>query len=174
MNDLVELGACRKPHGIKGGFHFHLYNTEESVLKEGIEVTLFPESAQSSIPEEGKKYSISKISFGNKIIAYLDDISDRNIVEDIIPFKIFVDRSIFPETKDGEFYVTDLIGADVFNCETGDKVGTLHDYYDNGQQIVFVIKTEDDMLDLPFTKQFFPLVDIENKRIEILVPEVIE
>ncbi len=170
--ELVELGKCNKPHGIKGGFLFHLFNAQDSVLGQGVEVFLTPLGQESSISKEGSIFKIQDIQFGNKTICYLEGITDRNVVESMLPFKIEVSRDIFPETKDGEFYVVDLVGLPV-SSQDGFK-GKIKDYYDNGAQIVFVIQAESgEEIDIPFTKQFFPVVDVESKIIEIVVPEFI-
>ncbi len=169
---LIELGNCQKPHGIKGGFLFHLYNQTESTLKKSLKITLVPLSEESSLKPEGELFKIEKISFGNKTVCYLEGVSDRNQTEAMVPFKILIERSLFPQTKEGEFYVTDLLGLEVHSQE-GFK-GEIFDFYDNGAQIVFVIKGSDgELIDIPFTKQFFPVVDVANQTIEIVIPEMI-
>jgi 16S rRNA processing protein RimM len=170
--ELVLLGVCGKPHGIKGGFHFNLENCDDSVLKKNSKVLLKPSSKQSSISPDGESFVIQSISFGHKVMVYLEGITDRNLVESMVPFEIYVDRSSFPEIDEDEFYISDLIGIDVFSQETGEKVGTVKNYYDNSVQTVLIIEGEES-LELPFVDHFFPVVDIENNRIEVNIPKVI-
>ena len=159
---------------IKGGFSFALINPEDSVLKKGMEVTLIPLDDASSIPEDGEKKIITAISFGNKVTAYLEGISDRNIVEAMIPFSIWIPRSVFPQKlEEGEFYLQDLIGLEVFDHESGKKVGEIVSHYDNGIQIILVIGGYK-QIELPLVENFFPVIDPENKRVEINMPEEIE
>ena len=89
----MRLGVCRKPHGIKGAFDFHLDNAIDSVLDNGVEIHISPLEAKSSLPAEGMDIEIADISFGNKVIVYLDEVNDRNVVESMIPFEIYIDRS---------------------------------------------------------------------------------
>ena len=103
--DLVELGSATKPHGIKGGFQFNLFNTVESVLKKNEVISIFPKSPASTIAKEGLEIKIENIHFGNKVICYLEDITDRNIVEEMLPFTIYYPREKFPE-PDCEFQMT--------------------------------------------------------------------
>lgn len=174
--NLVELGFCVKPHGIKGGFVFNLYNKEDSVLENGGPVLLIPKNEQSSLNSRGEVHQIEKISFGNKVTVYLKGVSDRNFVEAMIPFMIKIPRSLFPKTEDGEYYLSDLIGMEVYhNGADGEKAGQVSDCYDNGAQLVLVIlKIDNEVLELPFINQFFPVVDIDNNRIEMIVPEMLE
>ena len=172
-DELIELGSCNRPFGIKGGFHFFLHNPTESILENDSIITLKPKDSSSSLSPEGEEFKIKSISFGNKTMCYLDGITDRNIVEAMIPFQIFYPRAKFPETEEGEFYLNDLIGVDVFNTNEK-KVGVIHSTYDNGAQTVLRIKTKTEIFDLPFIDNFFPEVDIENNKIIMNQPEIVE
>ena len=167
---LIELGSCKRAHGIKGGFSFALYNVEDSVLEKGSKITLIPLEKSSSIDPKGLKIAISSISFGNKVTVYLDGISDRNIVEEMIPFSISIERSLFPTLSGDEFYIEDLVGIEVFDHSSGNKIGKVSAYYDNGMQTILVI-TGDKKIELPLIENFFPVIDLETKRIEINLPQ---
>jgi ribosomal 30S subunit maturation factor RimM len=88
-NNLIELGHCRKPHGIKGAFTLSLFNREDSILKNGSLVSIFPLSKESEVPKEGMKQEIKTISFGNKVICEFTSVKDRNFLETLIPFSVF-------------------------------------------------------------------------------------
>lgn len=171
--ELVVLGMCTKPHGIRGGFTFSLENHEESVLSKGSKVYLFPRNSSSSIKAEGEVHTIDKISFGNKVIVYLKDISDRNIVEAMIPYDIKFPRSEFPEIDEDEYYLADIVGIEVLEHGTDEVVGKVTRYYDNGMQIILSIGGHRNSFEIPFVDQFVPEVDIENGKIWVVIPEVI-
>jgi 16S rRNA processing protein RimM len=172
-NDLVELGFSLKPHGIKGGFTFALDNLEDSVLKKGSKVYLFPKNASSSL-RDCQEFSIKSIAFGNKVIAYFEEVNDRNTVEAMLPFVIKYPRSLFPEIGDDEYYVGDVIGVKVYDHTSGEHLGEIVDHSDNGMQIIYTIKTQGRTFDLPFVEALFPVVDIEGDRVEIVSPRIIE
>lgn len=169
-NDLIELGTSNKPHGIKGGFLFKLENTTDSVLSKKSKITLFPLSAASSIDKAGEVFEIANIHFGNKTICYLKDITDRNIVEGMLPFSIHYPRSLFPQTAEDEFYVNDLIGLKVLNTQ-GHEVGRVEGQYDNGVQTVLKLKINNQIIELPFVENFFPEVNMEKRTITFIPPE---
>ena len=170
----IHIGHCTTPHGIKGEFSFVLYNSEESVLNNGSIVSLTPRSSASSIPQDGKEYKISKINFGNKTIVTLEGVGDRNLVESMVPFDIYFARENFPETDNGEYYLNDLLGLEVFNHVTKKSIGRVMDFYENGVQVILKIKTEDDILEILFIDQYVPEVDMDKGRIEVIIPEMIE
>ncbi|MFA6239250.1 MAG: ribosome maturation factor RimM [Bacteriovorax sp.] len=173
-SDNIHIGHCTTPHGIKGEFSFVLYNQEDSVLHDGAIVSLLPRSASSSIPQDGKDFKIKKINFGNKTIVTLDGVNDRNLVEAMVPFDIYFDRANFPETEEDEYYLNDLLGLEVFDFITKKAVGRVMDFYENGVQVVLKIKTEREIIDLLFIEQYVPVVEIDNGRIEVIIPEIIE
>jgi 16S rRNA processing protein RimM len=166
---LVELGTCTKPHGIKGGFLFNL-DGPESILKNGKTITIKPLKSSSIVKPEGEEFKIQSIAFGNKIICYLIGIDDRNVVEAMIPFQILYPRAKFPQLETDEYYINDLIGLAVFDTD-GNEVGVIESHYDNGAQLVIKVKTEAEVLEVPFVEVFFPEVDIRNKRVTMLMPE---
>lgn len=167
---LVELGSCFRPHGIKGGFQFKLFNPGDSVLSKGHMIYLFPADKRSSIAEDGEKIAIASIHFGNKTICYLKDIKDRNLVEAMIPFKIFLPREEFPELEDGEVYIHDVIGLTVVDID-GYEIGKVTGHFDNGAQIVLKIKLKTESIELPFVDAFFPHVNLKDKKITLILPE---
>jgi 16S rRNA processing protein RimM len=168
----IKLGECHKPHGIKGGFLFQLYNLEDSCLKPNVEIQITPVDGRSSVPTSGQTVQIKSISFKPKTICYLKDIEDRNMVEAMVPFQIFVDRKYLPKTKNGQYYVHDLLNAAVYS--ENKLVGTIHDFYSNSAElVVFVIKTTDGEIDIPFTKDFFLEVDVAAQKVVVNLPEYI-
>jgi 16S rRNA processing protein RimM len=174
MNDKwIELGKCHRPHGIKGEFEFSLDSGEDSILDKGDEILLIPLSNKSQLPSEGRLYEITVLRFGNKIIARLKGVEDRTTVEEMVPFSIQVQRSRFPETEDGEFYVDDLMGLEVREHPGGEKIGVIRGHYYNGAQLVFEIKGTKNF-DLPFVEHFFPVVDTEAGFIEVIIPEYVD
>ena len=95
----------------------------------------------------------------NVIIAHINGFEDRTSAEVLRGTELFVERDTLPETKDGEYYQTDLIGFDV--VRDGKKIGTVDGFQnfgagdivelDNGEMVSFIGAN----------------VDFENKRITI-------
>ncbi len=166
---MIELGFCDKAHGIKGGFHFKLYEVENSSLKPGIEILL-----KTNTDKELGQFSISKIQFGNKVICYLEGIDNRNQVEELLPFKIYIlEKDLIP-LNEGEFYLKDIIGCKVFCAETKLEIGSIIGFYETNIQTVIEMEIDGKKMDLPFVDEFFKEKDIANKRVSIKRPEFIE
>lgn len=151
-----------------------LYNFDDSTLEDGMVVTLTPRDSSSSVPQDGKEFKIKSIRIGNKAIAVLDGVNDRNTVEAMVPFDIYLSRENFPETDDDEYYINDLLGLEVYNYYTKKFLGRVMDFYENGAQVVLKIKTEKEIIEVLFLNQYVPVVDIEGNRMEIVPPILVE
>lgn len=169
----IKLGFATAPHGIKGAATFSLENLEDSVLENGMMVLLKPAGPKSKIVNEGQEFKILNISFGNKAICYLEGVDDRNKIEAILPFEIYVTRDQFPEADEGEYYISDLIGLDVIDHESREKIGVVAKYYDNSAQIVLSVRVGVTYVELPFIDNFFPEVNINEGFISMIRPEEI-
>lgn len=171
--DYIEFGTCKKPFGIKGAFSFHLFNIQESHLKNGSEILLMPLSKESSLNEMGETFKIKSINITTKVNCFLGDIKDRNIVEAMIPFSILYERSKLENLADDEFYYEDLLGCDVVDYDDGCEIGVVLDYYESGAQVIVQIQSSRETIELPFIKQFFPEFNLEKKIIQMKKFEVL-
>lgn len=173
---LIKLGFVAHPHGIKGEAELRLLNPnpEESVLDEGMKLWLFPSSEKSKINPKGEEWTISKLRFGNKVICQFEGIKDRTQLEGLIPFEFYLDREEFPEADDDEVYLVDLINMPVVS-PNGEELGKLESFSDNGMQYLFDVRLSDGTkITLPYVDAFFPEIDMENKRIVMIMPEYTE
>lgn len=172
--DLVQLGFASHPHGIRGEVELRLFNMEDSILEDGMRLFLYPSNPKSQISPGGEEWVLSRVRFGNKVIATLDGIKDRTHLETLLPFEIYFPRSEFPEPEDGEIYLIDLIGLPVIS-EEGEKIGVLKSFDDNGMQILFNVQMDSgEIITLPYVDNFFPKIDMEEKTITMVRPDYTE
>ena len=175
MEKLIQVGICTQPHGIRGDLEFKLSSPDDSILAKNFKIILFPLNEKSKLSPNGTEFIIKNIRFGNKVIVTLVGVDNRNVAEDMIPFKVMAARSDFPETEADEYYVSDLMNLKVFLKSNNDLIGNVEDFYDNGQQIVLVIKMlNGEKIELLFIDSFVPDVDIDNGYIKVFLPEFIE
>ncbi len=174
--DLIKLAFVAHPHGIKGEAEIRLLNDnpDQSVLDEGMKVFLYPTTSKSRLSPHGEEWIISKLRFGNKVIATFEGVKDRTDLESMIPFEIYLDRESFPETDEDEVYLVDLIDMPVVN-EAGEKIGKLESFSDNGMQYLFDVRMDTgEILTLPYVDKFFPEIDMEEKKIVMILPDYTE
>lgn len=171
----IHIGHCVTPHGIKGEFSFVLYNEDGDLLKDGVQINLVPRGENhKALPHDGLDFRIKSIRIGNKVIVRLDGVETRNQVEELVPFDIYINRDLLPETDEDEFYLNDLLGLVVIDHQLKTKIGRVSDFYENGAQIVLKIKGEKNSFEILFINQFVPVVDLEKGEMEIILPEIVD
>ena len=78
----------------------------------------------------------------------------------------------------GKYYVTDLMGCEVFECSGGPSAGTLgvvRDVQFTGEEIagtpLLVVRTPQGELLIPLADEICQRIDIAARRIEVVLPE---
>lgn len=104
-------------------------------------------------------------------IIRLAGISDRDSAEALRNCLILVREDDRPPLEEGEFHVRDLVGLTVFDQESQQAIGTVTDVIPAGNDLLEVLlKDSDQRVLIPFVEAIVPVVDLENRRIEINPP----
>ena len=115
------------------------------------------------------KLEISSVRFSkNFAIVKFKEIDDIN---ELIKFKgqrIFISKNeILNKLDENEFLIDDLTGCFVYNGQN-EKIGEVVAVSSNSGQDLLNIKNGFGQINLvPFVEEFFPIVDIKNKKIII-------
>jgi len=115
------------------------------------------------------KLEISSVRFHkNFAIVKFKEIDDINELMQYKGQRIFISKNeILNNLEEDEFLVDDLIGCSVYN-EKDEKIGVVVALSENSSQDLLNIKNGFGKIDLvPFVNEFFPVVDIKNKKIVI-------
>ena len=158
--DFISIGKITNFFGIKGEAKVGYSN--ESQLKNAKKVYLLDDISK-------KELTIQNLRFHkNFAIVKFSEIDNIN---DLIQFKgqrIFISKKqALKQLDNNEYLIQDLIGCSVLN-EKGEKLGSVVDISTNSSQDLLNIKNLIGQVFLvPFDEEFFPLVDIENKKIII-------
>lgn len=101
----------------------------------------------------------------------IDGITDRTAADSLRGTKLFVDRSVLPETDADEFYITDLVGLTA-KTEDGKILGRVAGVYNFGAGDMIEIENMAEFL--PFSKTVVPDVDLENGVVTVVPPVYVE
>ena len=158
--DFISIGKITNFFGIKGEAKVGYSN--ESQLKNAKKVYLLDDISK-------KELTIQNLRFHkNFAIVKFSEIDNIN---DLIQYKrqriLISKQQALKQLDNNEYLIQDLIGCSVLN-EKGDKIGSVVDISTNSSQDLLNIKNLIGQVFLvPFVEEFFPLVDIENKKIII-------
>lgn len=87
---------------------------------------------------------------GKAVVAHLKGFDDRDAAAGLIGSKIQIEKSLLPDTKDGEYYWHDLIGLKVQNLD-GVEFGIVDSMLETGANDVVVVKGDRERL-IPFVQ----------------------
>lgn len=157
MSKLVCVAKIQNAHGIKGHVKIKPY-TEN--IEDFLNFKNILDANENII--KIKKTGISK----DLIIAKIENIDTRNQSEILAGTELYVLRSDFPESKDEEFYHSDLIDIDVLNVDL-EKIGTVKAIHNFGAgdiiEIAFTNVINNNMF--LFNKENFPEVNLTKSYI---------
>jgi 16S rRNA processing protein RimM len=176
-DDAVELGRIQDAWGIKGWVRILPHSADTSALLASSQWFLQPPEARFA---RGFSAFGGCVGVGvtevkphtDGLVAQLEGVDDRNAAEALKGVRIYLPRSAFPATPEGEYYWVDLIGLDVVNRE-GVHLGVVSDLVATGPNSVLVLeytdtvdgaeKTAERMI--PFVAAYIDGVDKAARRI---------
>ncbi|PZP29385.1 MAG: ribosome maturation factor RimM [Roseateles depolymerans] len=170
-DDLIQVGHILDAWGIKGWFKVQAYSQQADALftaKRWFLKSTGPKAARREL----KIASVRE--HGEGIVAFADDVPDRNAAEALKGFELFISRSDFPKAGDGEYYWVDLIGLEVLNRES-QPLGRVVGLIDTGPHCVLRIvppgliepvKPDQERL-IPFVDAFVDEVDMPARQIRV-------
>jgi len=115
--------------------------------------------------DENKAYEIAENRrHGKGLIALLGGIDDRDAAEKLVGADILVDRDLFVDIDQGEYYWTDLIGMRVVTPD-GLELGVVESLLETGANDVLVLESDKRRL-VPFlVGSVIREVDTEGRKI---------
>jgi 16S rRNA processing protein RimM len=159
VQDRVLLGIVAAPHGVRGLVRIRSF-TEDPMAVAGYG-PLSDESGK-------KRFTVEALSASRgAVLARIDGVADRNAAEALRGVKLYVERSVLPETSEKEWYEADLIGLPAVGKDGRDwgKVVAFHDFGAGS-----VMELSGGAM-LPFTDEAVPEIDVEGGKVIVNPPE---
>lgn len=155
LNKYLLCARAVGTHGVGGTLRLESFTDSPKILKEL--TTLYVKNSEVGMtPLKVEKASVQK----EAVLMKLDAV---NSLEEAITWKgkeLYAAREDFHLT-DGAWFVADVIGLDVFDAETGEKIGTVSDVMTGRIQNIFVVN------DVCGTSFMIPQVDEFVKRVTV-------
>ena len=116
--DAVEVGRIAEAWGVKGWFKVHAHSSHPEALFAAREWFLQPAERGAKTFADTRVLALRQVRpHSDSIVASAEGVDDRSSAELLRGARIFIARSYFPQTEDGEYYWVDLIGlAVIWNC----------------------------------------------------------
>ena len=166
MVEYFDIGYISNTHALKGELKVRPY-TDDAKRFESLKKIL--------VDFNGKlvSYDIESVRYQKDIVLLkLKTIDSIEEAEKLKNHYIKISRNDAKDLEDGEYFIADLIGCEVYQNEL---LGVLDDIFTAGAGDVYVIKRKGkkDLL-LPALKSVIKNVDIVGRRIDVEVPRGLE
>ena len=132
--DMFRVGVYSNTHGIKG--EIKVFPTTDNISR----FDYLKEIVMDCGKEGMKNFEVSGCRyFKNMVIMKIKGIDNINDIEKYKGADIYVTRENAQPLEEDEFYIADILDADVYTDE-GEKIGTITDCMQTGANDVFVVK----------------------------------
>ncbi|GLQ21125.1 ribosome maturation factor RimM [Algimonas porphyrae] len=166
QNSLTCVAAIAGAHGVHGNVKIKSFTADPTafaaygpLLNDKGEILFTPKSARPV----SRFFSLA-----------VKERYTREALEAMKSTKLFVPRDVLPETDEGEFYYSDLVGLRV-DTVAGETVGTVQAVHEFGAGDTLEIKLpEGPSFYHPFTLEAVPQVDLDNEVILVVIEDAIE
>lgn len=159
MNSYLELGQIVNVKGLKGEVKVNPF-TENIERFEELKTVLI------KFKNENKEFEIEKVGYHkNQVILKFKGINTVEEAEKLRNSYILIDRNDLEPLEEGVYYITDLLGLEVYT-EDGTLLGKVDDIYNTGSNDIYVVK--DDLGKqklLPGIPEVLKNVDLEHGKI---------
>lgn len=165
MDKRIVIGKIVAPHGVRGDIRIlPLTDKPEQFLD--LDYLLLP---------DGKRLTVRNARFHkNMVLVATKEITNMNEAELLRDKDVSIYFEDLPDLEEGEFYVSDLIGLDVVD-EAGTKLGTFKDCQSTGVNDYYIVDVPGAKeLLIPALKQYVKEINLEEGRIVVVVPEMVE
>lgn len=165
--DVIPVGKIVAPHGIEGLVRVKcLSDFPERLTKPGPRWLQKARDPAIEVRLLRGQYYPSKDLY----LIQFAEIRDRTRAESWIGATVLVSRQDRPTLGTDEFYCPDLLGLEVFHQPTGRKLGIVTEIIPAGNDLLQITTPDQQSILIPFVKLFVPIVDLEQRRIEVDPP----
>ena len=159
MEDFFRIGVITKPHGLKG--EVKVFPTTDDARRFKKLKKCIIRTKKGDIEAEKKSCKF----FKNLVILSFVGYDDINEVEAFRNCDIYVSREDAVPLEEGEYYISDVIGSDVYE-DNGSHLGMVNDVLQTGANDVFIVAMENGKeLLVPVINDCVIEIDTENKKV---------
>lgn len=160
MDDFFRVGVIANTHGVRGEVKV-IPTTDDPKRFEYLKET-FLDTGKEKI-----KLEVSSVRFfKNLVIVKFKGIDNINDIEKYKGKDLLVTRENAVPLEEGEYYLADIIGADVYT-EDGEHFGVLDDVIETGANLVYSVTHEDKEVLLPVIDDCVKEVNVDEHKVVV-------
>ena len=156
--ETIKIGKIVNAVGLKGEVKVYNYSDRRERYEE-----------LDRIIVNNKEYEIERVRYQQEmVILKLKGVDDRDGSEALKTNDVFITEADLKELPEDTFYIRDLIGMEVENIETGEKIGIMKDVLQNTAQDIYVVNTAGgrEVL-IPAVSEFIKEINPDERKIRV-------
>lgn len=155
----LEVGQIVNTFGIKGQVKVVPFTNDVERFEELKKVYIVNRKNRKEVEIENVKYHKNMVLLKFKGLERIED------VEIFKNCYLEIDRKDGKPLEEGEYYIVDLIGLDVYT-DKGEHLGKVDDIYNTGSNDIYVVKNElGKQILLPYIDDVVKEINLEDKKI---------
>ncbi|MFN3691976.1 MAG: ribosome maturation factor RimM [Fervidobacterium sp.] len=171
LKEKIPLGVLSNTHGLLGDMKFYtfsnLYDITQNLI--GKDIIAYHQSQKKFVVVKFERMRRAK----GYLIVHIIGIDTISEAEKLKGFVVYVDKSFFPNSKDGEYYFFEILNSEVYD-ESNNFLGTVEDIIETGSNDVLVVRKEKEELLIPIIERYVKKIDKDGKKIFVVLPEWLE
>lgn len=155
----LVLGKLRRAHGVKGEIPLEVYTQM---------LELITPDKVVFVGEDHQPLTIEKTRWKSKLLLIqFKEIHDRTVVSELTNELLYVKTSQLPPLPEGDFYLHELIGLDVYEPD-GRFLGVLVEILETGANDVYLVENDagEEIL-IPATEEMILEIDLEKEKLVV-------
>lgn len=158
--DFIEAGKIVGTHGVRGGLRVQPWCDTPEFLCQFKNIFLKEQAIYNSVKVKSAK------SHGNVVIMEFDGVNNMDEAENLRGKVLFVKRKDF-KLEEGQYLISDLIDADVFDADSDEFIGKISDVSKTGANDVWHIKKNGKEYLIPVIDDVVISVNIDENKVVI-------
>ncbi|MBQ9545089.1 MAG: 16S rRNA processing protein RimM [Clostridia bacterium] len=159
----LEAGRLLRVHGIRGELRFEHWCDSPSVL-DGIKEFFLKADGTSPLSV------VSARTHGNVILYKFEGFDAPETARTLAGKVLYADRDLL-KVPEGSVFISDLIGLDLTDDSTGEKIGTITDVVNRGSCDLYVVDMGGGRSEyFPAVKEFIVKKDLDRE-VRVKVPD---
>ena len=158
--DYIESGKFVGTHGVRGGLRVQPWCDTPEFLCQFKTLFLKERDGFSSVEVKSSK------PHGNVVLMELDGVNSMDDAEALRGKIIYIERKSL-KLEEGQYLISDLIGAEVFHADSNEKLGEISDVSKTGANDVWHISRDGKEYLIPVIDDVVLKVDIDENKVII-------
>lgn len=165
VQEKINIGQVSRTRGLKGEVQIYFDHPDYQEIAYDF---IWVDMPGSPVPFKVRKI---KVLTNRTAFVFFEDVKHIKEAEALVGKKVFVNKEDLPVRQDDEFYFEDLVGFQVIDLRSNDKLGEIIEVEELPQQYVATVKADELTWMCPLNEDFIEEIIESEKEIVLNLPD---